>query len=591
MKIKVAKTAGFCWGVRRAIDKVLTLRQEMTGPIQTFGPLIHNPHALRTLEQQGISAADSFDELNTPTVVIRTHGVSPQVRRELNKRADKICDGTCPRVGHIQSLIKRSVRAGKQVVIAGDRGHAEVAGLIGYAGDSGYLVSTDDDVAELPDLSEVVLVAQTTFGRTEYAAIAKAIQKRFPDADVFDTICDSTHSRQAEIEELARESDAVIVIGGRESANTRRLAELAASLRTPTYLIESDEELNPEMFDGVETVGVSAGASTPHWMIKRVIERLESIGRRRRATLPSLFGRFLIASNLYVSFGAGLLCLLTTALLGIEPIPQYGIIAGCYIFSMHLLSHFADRGAVGHNEPLRYRLYTRFRRTMIAAGCLSAAVALTLAFLLGAAPGSLVLLATLMGILYSVRIIPERLKRSLRIRRLKDVPSSKDVFVGIAWSVVTVLVPTLHAGLPLMSMVVLTPLLGVFALAYVRSVLFDIREIGGDRLVGKESLPTVLGSSSSQILLAVIVVAASTWFFVSSVTGLAPASGLLLVPLLLYFGLLLLAFRIYAPPLPSTHARDDNWQPARRLTGLATETLIDSVFILAGILGAIWVSI
>ena len=579
MIIRVAETAGFCWGVRRAMDKVLELRQKTSGPIQTYGPLIHNPQALQSLQRRGIETADTMDDIDAPTVVIRTHGIAPDIRRELQERAEKLCDGTCPRVGLIHSLIRRSVRAGKRVVIAGDPGHAEVAGLSGYAGVMGRVISSVEEVAELPDYGEdVVLVAQTTFGEAEYVRIAEAMERRYPGVEVHDTICDSTHNRQAEVLELAHDSDAVIVIGGRNSANTRRLAELASTACDRTHHVETDDELTQEMFEGVERVGVSAGASTPHWMIQRVVERLESIGSARRGSLQTVLARFLVAGNLFVSFGAGLLCILTSALLGIAPRIEYAVIAACYIFSMHLLSHYADRGAVGHNEPMRYRLYTRHRAAMVASGVASAAAAVGVSFVLGAAPGVLLLVATLSGLLYSVRIVPKGWKGLVGFRRLKDIPSSKDIFVGLAWSAVTVLVPALHSGLPIFSIGVITPLLGVFVLVYVRSVLIDIREISGDRLVGKESLPTVLGSGKSQALLALVTLASIAWFAAAPLAGLSSAPGVLFTAPLAYCAVLLLLFRMLS-------RSEKSIQGPRQFSGLATEALIDAVFIFAGALG------
>ena len=581
MRIKVAQTAGFCWGVRRAMDKVLELRQKTSGPIQTYGPLIHNPQALQSLQRRGIETAETMDDIDAPTIVIRTHGIAPDIRHKLQERAEKLCDGTCPRVGLIHSLIKRSVRDGKRVIIAGDPGHAEVAGLSGYAGEMGRVISSVEEVAGLPDYGEeVVLVAQTTFGEADYLRIAEEMERRYPGVEVHDTICDSTHNRQAEVLHLAKESDAVIVIGGRNSANTRRLAELASTACARTYHVETDEELTPEMFEEVEQVGVSAGASTPHWMIQRVVERLESIGDARRGSLPTLLARFLVAGNIYVSLGAGLLCILTSALLGVVPRVEYGVIAACYIFAMHLLSHYADRGAVGHNEPLRYRLYTRHRRAMVASGVASAAAALGISFVLGPGPGALLLLATLSGLLYSVRIVPKGWKGLVGFRRLKDIPSSKDIFVGIAWSAITVLIPALHMGLPLFSIAVATPLLGVFVLVYIRSVLIDIREISGDRLVGKESLPTVLGSGKSQALLALVTIAAIAWFAAAPLAGLSSAPGILFTAPLAYCAVLLLLFRMLS------HSEQSN-RRTRPFSGLATEALIDAVFIFAGALGAL----
>ena len=574
MKIRVAKTAGFCWGVRRAIDRVLELRAKTAGEIQTLGPLIHNPQALEMLEQKGIDIAESLEDLSGGTVVIRTHGISPAVRSELQERNLTICDGTCPRVAHIQSLIRRCGRVGKQVVIAGDPGHAEVVGLMGCAGEAGHVVPRAADVATLPELDRVALVAQTTFGEAEFAEIVDAVRERFPGVEVFDTICDSTHNRQREVRELAGDCDVIVVIGGRGSANTRRLAELAGSLGAPTSHVESDDELQPQMFDGARTVGVTAGASTPHWMIQRVVERIEAIGKSRKKRWLAAACRFLVASNIFVAVGAGQLCLLTVALLGIEPRPQYGLIAGCYIFAMHLLSHFADPNAVGHNEPLRFRLYRRYKLPMAAAGAISAAVAVGVAFSLAPLTGMLLLVATAMGLLYSVRVVPRRWALTLRFRRLKDIPSSKDLFVAIAWSAVTVLVPALHRGHHPLSAAVLSPLIGVFVLVYARSVLFDMREIRGDRLVGKETLPTILGVGRTQLWLASVVAAAALLYLTAGLSGLASPASLMVVPLLIYIGIAQLLFHFELIGI-----------------GLATEAVVDGNFYLAGLLAAAWMAL
>jgi 4-hydroxybenzoate polyprenyltransferase len=221
---------------------------------------------------------------------------------------------------------------------------------------------------------------------------------------------------------------------------------------------------------------------------------------------------------------------------------------------------------------------------MVTAGTAAAAAALALAFLLDWQAGALVLIATVTGLLYSVRLIPRRWKPILHFRRLKDIPSSKDIFVGIAWSAVTVLVPALHAGIPILSISVITSLLGIFTLTYIRSVLLDIREIGGDRIVGKESLPTLIGSARSEMLIAALILLALAIFATAPAIGLLPPAGLLLLPALLYLGMLLLAFVIYAQPLESV-ADPNGVKPARRWSGLAIETMIDFVFILAGLIG------
>lgn len=283
MKIKIAKTAGFCWGVKRAIDKVVELRGVTSGKIQTFGPLIHNPQELQRLEKKDIKAVKKIKDLKDSTVVIRTHGISPAQRAALKDRDLSILDTTCPDVASIHARVKRSIRAGHHVIIAGHKGHPEIIGLMGYTGGKGHLVEQVKDVDNLPDLEKVSLVSQSTFDKGEFLRIAESVCKRFPGAEIYYTICDATHDRQDEVNRLAREVDVMVVIGGKSSSNTSRLAEVASSLGTPTVHVETESELGADFFEGAEVVGVTAGASTPDWMIERVIKKIEEIGKLQEA--------------------------------------------------------------------------------------------------------------------------------------------------------------------------------------------------------------------------------------------------------------------------------------------------------------------
>lgn len=280
MKIIVAETAGFCWGVKRAIDKVIELRNKTPESIQTYGPLIHNPQILDQLENKGITSTEEMDSLRSSHVVVRTHGIPPDQRKVLQGKDVKILDTTCPDVGRIQARIKRSVKHGQNVIIAGHSGHAEVRGLMGYAGEQGFLVESVADVEKLPPMESVALVSQSTFSKADFAAITDAVVKRFPNSEVYNTICEATHDRQDEVKELAKKVEVMIVIGGRGSSNTNRLTEVSASLGTRTYHIETEAELEPSIFEGVDTVGVTAGASTPDWIISRVVERIDLIGKK-----------------------------------------------------------------------------------------------------------------------------------------------------------------------------------------------------------------------------------------------------------------------------------------------------------------------
>lgn len=280
MKIIVAKTAGFCWGVKRAIDKVMDLRRNNNGSIQTFGPLIHNPQILDRLGKQGVRTTNRLENLNSETIVVRTHGIPPEERRQIKDKGASILDTTCPDVAKIHARIKRSVRHGFAIIIAGHDGHPEIKGLMGYTDGKGYLVESVEDVEKLPNLEKVALVSQSTFSKSGFADITEAVVKRFPNAEVFNTICDATHDRQDEVRQLAKEVDVMIVIGGRESSNTKRLAEVSGESGARTFHIETETELEPEMIDGTEVIGVTAGASTPDWVIERVVRDIDEIGKR-----------------------------------------------------------------------------------------------------------------------------------------------------------------------------------------------------------------------------------------------------------------------------------------------------------------------
>jgi 4-hydroxy-3-methylbut-2-enyl diphosphate reductase len=278
VNVIVAGSAGFCWGVRRAVEKVRAVASTASSTVYTDGPLIHNRQMIDQLRREGISATDSPADALGGTLVIRAHGIPPDRRRELAAVARELIDATCPDVARIQGLIRSHARKGFDLVIYGDEGHAEVTGLLGYAEGRGHVVGTDADVDRLPELKKVCLVSQSTQLPRSYTAVAERTRARFPGAVVLDTICESTKRRQQDLEELATRVEALVVVGGGHSANTLRLVDLARSLR-PTFHIETAADLCDADFKGYSTVGVTAGASTPEFVIAEVRARLEGIGR------------------------------------------------------------------------------------------------------------------------------------------------------------------------------------------------------------------------------------------------------------------------------------------------------------------------
>ncbi len=280
-RIIVATSAGFCWGVQRAFDKVLEVARQSPAdaPVYTYGPLIHNPQAVHMLEQQGIAVLDEIPNRIEGTVAIRTHGVPPSDRKRLEASGAKLCDATCPDVGIIQGRVRKHLRLGYFIIIIGNREHPEVKALLGFAEKNGACVNTSEEVAALPaDLAQVCVVSQSTQQRQKFEELVALIRKRYEQCVVFNTICSSTEKRQEEVRELAGTVDAMVVVGGRNSSNTNRLAEISRGIGTPTFHVESDEEIAPDDFAAAETIGVTAGASTPKWVIERVVQKLESFG-------------------------------------------------------------------------------------------------------------------------------------------------------------------------------------------------------------------------------------------------------------------------------------------------------------------------
>jgi (E)-4-hydroxy-3-methyl-but-2-enyl pyrophosphate reductase len=282
MKIKLAKTAGFCMGVRRAVDMVLHIAEHKGDePIYTYGPLIHNPQTVHLLEKQGIHPIERAEEIKKGMIIIRAHGISPQEKKRILKDGVRIIDATCPKVVHVQSIIQKHAAQDYTILIVGDSEHPEVEGLLGHAYGKGIVVGSVRDVEALPHLEKVCVVAQTTQSKDEYAKISQRIAERFPGTLVFDTICDSTEKRQAEVKRLASEMDVVFIVGGHNSANTRRLAKISDAQGTPTFQIETAEDLKKIKLDGYEKIGISAGASTPTWIIRQIVRAL-SVSREHK---------------------------------------------------------------------------------------------------------------------------------------------------------------------------------------------------------------------------------------------------------------------------------------------------------------------
>lgn len=276
MRVIVAKSAGFCWGVKRAVEKARRMRAGQRGPIHTDGPLIHNKEMLEQLARENVLATIRPGRLRRGVLLIRAHGITPARRAWLKRLPVAIVDATCGDVARIQGLIRRHATLSYSTVIFGDKGHAEVIGLLGFAAGKGHVVTKPSEVARLPPLSKVCLVSQSTQFPDSYAAVAAAVRRRFPGAVVFETICTATRNRQADLLRMADKVDALVIVGDRKSANTQRLVKLARLLK-PTVFIQTARQIAPGRLRRFQSLGLTAGASTPDFVIEAVRKKLETI--------------------------------------------------------------------------------------------------------------------------------------------------------------------------------------------------------------------------------------------------------------------------------------------------------------------------
>ena len=275
MEITVAKTAGFCFGVKRAVEKVYDQIATGKKPIYTYGPIIHNEEVVRDLEEKGVQVIHSKEELEAlkeGVVVIRSHGVGREIYELLERQGLELVDATCPFVKKIHKIVREQCEAGRRVIIVGNEHHPEVEGIKGWGNEYTLAVESLEEFENLalrPD-EKLCIVAQTTFNYNKFKDLVEKFEKKGYDILVLNTICNATQERQVEARQIASQVDVMIVIGGKNSSNTQKLYEICRRECKHTYYIQTLEDFKPEITGTVRSVGITAGASTPNQIIEEV---------------------------------------------------------------------------------------------------------------------------------------------------------------------------------------------------------------------------------------------------------------------------------------------------------------------------------
>ncbi len=559
-------------GVRRAVDIVLDIAQHENGRrIYTYGPLIHNPQTIELLKSRGITPVTSIEEISdcqNSVLIIRAHGIAPQERKKIKDSGIKIIDATCPKVGYVQAIIKKHTALDYTVIIVGDKEHPEVNGLLGYTGGRGITIANVNEVESLPQLDKICVVAQTTQDLNDYNTIVRKISERFPDTVIFNTICSSTEQRQAEIIALADEMDAIFIVGGKNSANTRRLAELAQKQNTPAFHIETAEELKDINIDSYNHIGVSAGASTPNWIIDQVMDKVTETKGRKFKILGSLFNIWLwaIKTDLYSAIGAGCLCVACMLLQSIPVNVTSPALASLFVYAMHIINRLVSRKPGGFLDSFREETYVKHERTYFLAAALSLFTALLLALKDGLFPFSVLFVISLTGVLYSMKV----LLPGVHFQSLKDLPGSKNIFMATAWGIVTAILPVLNndyafdAGLAV-------AFTFAFGIVFIRSAMSDILEIQSDKLIGRETIPVLIGKKHTKTLLTIISLILLIILIVSYSAGWTSSLSLILITCILYIWI---CFQLC--------------DRRSGLSGALMEGLLETSYVIAGVSVFLW---
>ena len=501
MKVIIARTAGFCKGVRGAIEITMNAIQhrQKGEDICTFGPLIHNRQVLAMLEKKGVVDEALIERCAGKKVVIRAHGIPPDCRQQLHEQGATLLDATCKRVAKVHAAIKRHARHGYYTIIVGDADHAEVIGLLGYTEDRGIVINRPEQIDELPlEWENVLMVAQTTQNEEVFREIEEAFLKKYPQGIVKNTICDSTQERQAEVRQLCSKVEALVIVGGLHSGNTIRLAEVARDCAIPTFHVETEADLDPGVMAGYSCVGVSAGASTPNWIIRNIVEFLESITPQPGARFRWKYILERLAyGNFYIALATALLAQISEALTDFNGSAVFSLMTAAYAFATHTLNIYLDQDSIELNDPGRAAFYQKWRSVFMFASALSLIAALALAYNIGVPNFFAMLLLILLGILYGVKLLLPAGWENFPLK-LKDIPTSKTFFVPMAWAAASAVLPYFGGSHDRSRMLFACWI--IFLLALARTVLRDFLAIQGDRLVGKETLVVLAGERRTVLI-------------------------------------------------------------------------------------------
>ena len=510
MKVEIGKFAGFCDGVKYAVEKTFSQASKGNEEIYVDGHLIHNPQTLDMLEKTGVKTYEDTDDmsvLDDKTVIIRAHGISPERREALSSHAKKIVNLTCKYVAKIQSLVKKHSSLGYRVIVIGNPNHPEIIGVCGFAKDV-YVVYKDEDIDKLPeDDKKTLIVAQTTLEKETFNKFVSQIQNKYKNSELIikNTICEATEQRQNEILEIAKRNDVVLVIGGSESSNTRNLYKIASNIK-PSFYVEFKEDLEKIDLTPYKNVGIMAGASTPDWLIEDIAQTIkDNYSSSFYRGINKVFD-FLNYGYIFFSFGAFLMSYAIYDILAKPFQYRIGVIVALYYLFMSLGNGYSNY-TIKISDKRRYLFYQKYKPAFLTIIIVSALIMFYLAYKVDIGILMLTILSTLLGTAYNISFEKnDRFNNSFFFRIFKKLVPFKAIIISIA-------VTTLLNGSILLlnrnilkenTLSYLFSVSIVFIFMFIRQALIEIKFSQSDKIAGAVTLTTYIDSEKLAVITAII---------------------------------------------------------------------------------------
>jgi 4-hydroxy-3-methylbut-2-enyl diphosphate reductase len=538
MKIEMAQNSGFCMGVRKAVLRIVNELNSSDDKIYMYGSLIHNPQTIEVLKNRGLITDDLLDDLNNKVVAIRTHGIPVDENKRVKKNAARTINLTCSRVARVQSIIKKYSSEGYYTIIIGDKEHAEVIGLKSYASASVHVVSNSSDINKIEKAEKYIIVSQTTYERNHFNKLVDDILKKYKNIKVIDTICDSTRLRQEDVKQgIERGIDTLVVVGGKNSANTRSLAKIGLDNGIKTFHIETDNELKKDDFKGREYILVTAGTSTPGWIINNVLEKLYIFKNESRNIIIKVINHYLqilIRSNIISSIAALFMVLIAQVYAGISIDIQSGIIAALFIFVMYSVNNFLDRKFLIKSNPYKYNIYDQYGVHLIIVSIITFFLSIYLSMQVSLSLTLLLLVPYIFGLIYSTQLTKNVVK-NINIDLFKKIYNTK-IVTGFGWIVAVVVIPYLEKNVSWD--IYLSAAIYFFLFIFTRHLIIDFAAFQGDLILGRDTLPTWLGVKKVAVLTYIIIAIGSLFFIAISITT-GRTIFLVLLLCIIYYALLL----------------------------------------------------